>query len=209
MLQRTSCQAHVSLCRTPARFYSVIKIYDIFTIAFFLSSRFTDIMATIKFHDHVIQTSGSLPAVGQKAPDFRLVGSDLSNVSLADFAGKTLVLNIFPSVDTPVCANSVRKFNESASSLPNAAVLCVSMDLPFATGRFCGAEGLKNVKTASDYRTHEFSKIYGVRMNDGPLAGLCARAVVVVGPDGNVKYTELVPVVEQEPNYDAALAAAK
>ena len=166
-------------------------------------------MATIKFKGNDVHTSGSLPAVGQKAPDFKVVGSDLSELNLASFAGKTLILNIFPSIDTAVCASSVRRFNESASSVPNATVLCVSMDLPFAHNRFCSAEGLKNVKTSSDFRYQDFGKAYGVRMEDGPLAGLHARSVVVVGPDGTVKYSELVPDIGQEPNYDAALAAAR
>jgi len=166
-------------------------------------------MATTKFKGNDVHTSGSLPAVGQKAPDFKVVGSDLSELNLASFAGKTLILNIFPSIDTAVCASSVRKFNESASSVPNATVLCVSMDLPFAHNRFCGAEGLKNVKTSSDFRYQDFGKAYGVRMVDGPLGGLLARSVVVVGPDGTVKHSELVPDIGQEPNYDAALAAAR
>jgi thiol peroxidase len=166
-------------------------------------------MATTRFKGNDVHTSGSLPSVGQKAPDFKVVGSDLSELTLASFAGKTLILNIFPSIDTAVCATSVRKFNESASSVPNATVLCVSMDLPFAHNRFCGAEGLKNVKTASDFRYQDFGKAYGVRLIDGPLAGLLARSVVVVGPDGTVKHSELVPDIGQEPNYEAALAAAR
>lgn len=166
-------------------------------------------MATIKFKSNDVHTSGSLPAVGQKAPDFKVVGSDLSELDLASFAGKTLILNIFPSIDTAVCASSVRKFNELASSVPNATVLCVSMDLPFAHNRFCGAEGLQNVKTASDFRYQDIGKAYGVRIMDGALAGLLARSVVVVSPDGAVKHSELVPDIGQEPNYDAALAAAR
>lgn len=166
-------------------------------------------MATIKFKGNDVHTSGTLPAVGQKAPDFKVVGSDLSELNLASFAGKTLILNIFPSIDTAVCASSVRKFNELASSVPNATVLCVSMDLPFAHNRFCGAEGLQNVKTASDFRYQDIGKAYGVRIMDGPLAGLLARSVVVVSPDGTVKHSELVPDIGQEPNYDAALAAAR
>ncbi len=166
-------------------------------------------MATTKFKGSDVHTSGSLPAVGQKAPDFKVVASDLSELGLANFAGKTLILNIFPSIDTAVCATSVRKFNESASSRPDATVLCISMDLPFALNRFCGAEGLKNVQTASDFRYHSVAKAYGLRLEDGPLAGLLSRAVVVVGPDGNVKHAELVPEITQEPDYEAALAAAK
>lgn len=166
-------------------------------------------MATTKFKGNDVHTSGTLPAVGQKAPDFKVVGSDLSELNLASFAGKTLILNIFPSIDTAVCASSVRKFNELASSVPNATVLCVSMDLPFAHNRFCGAEGLQNVKTASDFRYQDIGKAYGVRIMDGPLTGLLARSVVVVSPDGTVKHSELVPDIGQEPNYDAALAAAR
>lgn len=163
-------------------------------------------MASITLKGNPINTCGDLPAVGTKAPGFTLVDTDLNDVSLDSFAGKNVVLNIFPSIDTPVCANSVRKFNEAAAG-ENAVVLCISMDLPFAHKRFCGAEGLENVISLSAFRNPEFGKDYGVTIVDGPLRGLFARAVVVVNGDGEVVYTELVPEIAQEPNYDAALAA--
>jgi thiol peroxidase len=150
-------------------------------------------------------TVGELPAVGTAAPDFTLTGTDLAAVTSADYRGKAFLLNIFPSVDTPVCAASVRTFNERAAE-SGIAVLCVSNDLPFAQSRFCGAEDIENVKTASGFRD-SFGADYGITVADGPFAGLLGRAVVVVGADGNVTYTELVPEVSQEPNYDAALAA--
>ncbi|GLV10055.1 putative thiol peroxidase [Mycobacterium intracellulare subsp. chimaera] len=153
-----------------------------------------------------INTVGELPAVGSKAPGFSLVGGDLAAVSSEQFAGKPVVLNIFPSIDTPVCATSVRTFNERAAGA-GATVVNVSKDLPFAQARFCGAEGIENVKTASAFRD-SFGEDYGVTLTDGPMAGLLARAIVVIGADGNVVYTELVPEIAQEPNYDAALAAA-
>jgi thiol peroxidase len=156
-----------------------------------------------------VETVGSLPAVGAQAPGFELVKTDLSDLSLADLAGKSVVLNIFPSIDTGVCAASVRRFNELASSLSETVVLCVSLDLPFAQARFCGAEGLDSVIPVSDFRTGRFGTDYGVRIADGPLAGLLSRAVVVVGPSGKVIYTEQVPEITQEPDYDAALAALK
>src|SRR5262245_39491715 len=152
-------------------------------------------MADIKFKGNPIKTAGTLPAVGAKAPDFKLTKADLSDVSLKDFAGKTLVLNIFPSIDTGVCATSVRKFNQEAANLPNAVVLGVSKDLPFAHKRFCGAEGIQNVVTGSDLREGSFAKNYGVTMTEGPLAGLMSRAVVVVDAQGVVKYTEQVPEI--------------
>lgn len=166
-------------------------------------------MATVKFKGNEIQTLGSLPVVGSKSPDFKVVGADLSEKSLSDFQGKTIILNIFPSIDTSVCATSVRSFNEAAASLPNIAVLCISMDLPFAMSRFCGAENIKNVITASDFRYSNIAQNYGVRMQSGPLTGLLARSVVVIDENGKVKYTELVPDIGQEPNYQAALSAAK
>lgn len=165
-------------------------------------------MASITFHGNPISTTAELPAVGAQAPEFSLVGGDLGEVTHGTFAGKTLVLNIFPSVDTGVCAASVRKFNEVAAGLDNVAVLNVSADLPFAQSRFCGAEGIENVSSASSFRS-DFGQAYGVTITDGPLAGLLSRAVVVVSPDGKVAYTEQVPEIGQEPNYDAALAAAK
>lgn len=153
-----------------------------------------------------MHTVGELPAVGSPAPAFALAGLDLSTVTNEKFAGKPLVLNIFPSVDTPTCATSVRTFNERAAT-GGATVLCVSKDLPFAMGRFCGAEGIGNVTSASAFRD-SFGEDYGVTISDGPMAGLLARAVVVIGADGTVVYTELVPEIADEPNYDAALVAA-
>jgi thiol peroxidase len=154
-----------------------------------------------------INTVGELPAVGSPAPAFTLTGSDLGPVSNDQFHDKPVLLNIFPSVDTPVCATSVRTFNERAAA-GGLSVLCVSNDLPFAQARFCGAEGIENVKTASGFRD-SFGKDYGVTIADGPFAGLLARAVVVIGADGNVTYSELVPEIANEPNYDAALAALR
>jgi thiol peroxidase len=152
-----------------------------------------------------INTVGELPAVGSPAPGFSLTGTDLGVVSDEQFRGKPLLLNIFPSVDTPVCATSVRTFNERAAGT-GLSVLCVSNDLPFAQKRFCGAEGIENVVTASAFRD-TFGTDYGITIADGPFAGLLGRAVVVVGADGNVAYAELVPEIATEPNYDAALAA--
>lgn len=154
-----------------------------------------------------IQIEGAFPKVGDKAPDFHLVDKDLKDVSLKDFAGKRKVLNIVPSLDTPVCAQSTRVFNEKASSLPNTVVLVISADLPFAQARFCGAEGLNNVITLSTLRGAEFKRNYGVAIADGPLAGLTARAVIVLDENDRVIYTELVPEIKQEPSYQAALAA--
>ncbi|MEO0661584.1 MAG: thiol peroxidase [Planctomycetota bacterium] len=165
-------------------------------------------MADITLKGNPFHTSGDLPAVGSDAPAFTLVAEDLSEKSLADHAGKTVVLSIFPSVDTPVCAMSVRTFTERAADAGNAVVVNVSMDLPFAQKRFCGAEGIENAVTMSAFRS-SFASDYGVRIEDGPLAGLCARAIVVIDGAGKVAYTELVPEIAQEPNYDAALAAAK
>jgi thioredoxin-dependent peroxiredoxin len=162
-------------------------------------------MAQITLRGNPINTVGELPAVGTPAPAFTLTGTDLGAVSKDQFNGKPVVLNIFPSIDTPVCATSVRTFNQRAAAT-GASVLCVSKDLPFAQARFCGAEGIENVKSASAFRD-SFGEDYGVSITDGPMAGLLARAVVVIGADGNVAYTELVPEIAQEPNYDAALAA--
>lgn len=164
-------------------------------------------MSTITFKGNNVETAGSLPAVGSSAPDFQLTKTDLSTVSLKDLSGKKVVLNIFPSVDTGVCAASARKFNQLASSMENTVVLNVSKDLPFAHNRFCAAEGLQNVHGASQFKDDNFSKAYGVDMTTGPLAGLMSRAVVVVDENGVVKYTEQVPEIAQEPNYDAAIAA--
>lgn len=158
------------------------------------------------FESNPVHTIGNLPDRGQSAPAVDLVATDLSAVSLEDFAGQRVVLNIFPSLDTGVCAASVRRFNELAASLANTAVVCVSADLPFAQARFCGAEGIENVTTGSAFRS-SFGDDWGVRMTDGPLEGLLARAVVVLDADHTVTYTQLVPEITEEPDYDAAVAA--
>ena len=163
-------------------------------------------MATIAFKGNPIQTSGNLPEVGSQAPDFKLVKNDLSEASLADYAGKKKVLNVFPSLDTGICAISVRKFNEKAAGLENTVVLCISADLPFAQNRFCGAEGISNVETLSSFRS-SFSDNYGLKMIEGPLKGLCSRAMVVLDESNKVLYTEQVPEIAQEPDYDKALGA--
>ncbi len=164
-------------------------------------------MAKITLGGNPINTNGELPKTGTKAPNFTFVKSDMTEVSLKDFAGKKIILNIHPSVDTGVCATSIRKFNEEASSLDNTVVLSISKDLPFAQKRFCGAEGIENVISLSGYRNNSFSKDYGVEVIDGAFTGLYARAVVVVNEGGNVAYSELVPEIAQEPNYEAALNA--
>jgi thiol peroxidase len=166
-------------------------------------------MTQVTLHGTPVQVDGQLPQVGQQAPAFTLVGADLADVSLASLAGKRKVLNIFPSIDTPTCATSVRKFNSEASQLTNTLVLCVSADLPFAQARFCGAEGLENVVSLSTMRGAEFLKDYGVAIADGPLAGVAARAVVVLDENDKVLHSELVAEIGSEPNYDAALAALK
>jgi thiol peroxidase len=163
-------------------------------------------MAEVTLGGNPVHTSGELPEVGSSVPSFTLTGNDLSDVSAGDFAGKNVILNIFPSIDTPTCATSVRTFNQRAADLDNTAVVCVSADLPFAQGRFCGAEGIDNVSTASSFRS-SFGDDFGVTLSDGPLQGVLARAVVVVGADGSVKHTELVSEIAQEPDYDAALGA--
>lgn len=163
-------------------------------------------MAETKFKGNPIHTNGDLPAVGDQAPAFTVTGANLADVTLGDFAGQRVVLNVFPSIDTSVCATSVRKFNELAAGLDNTAVVCVSADLPFALGRFCGAEGIENVSVASTFRS-DFATDYGVKLTDSPLAGLCARSVFVVDADGTLVYSELVPETGQEPDYDAAVAA--
>lgn len=163
-------------------------------------------MAQITLRGNAIHTSGDLPKVGSAAPAYTLVRTDLSEVSGLDLAGKRVVLNIFPSIDTPTCAASVRKFNARANEKPNTTVLCISADLPFAQKRFCGAEGLDNVVPASNFRSSDFGQAYGVTLVDGPLKGLLARAVVVIDATGKVVHTELVPEIAQEPDYDAALA---
>jgi len=164
-------------------------------------------MAQITLKGNPIETIGELPAVNSKAADFSLTGTDLSDVSLSDFKGKNVVLNIFPSVDTPTCAASVRRFNEEASKLGETVVLSVSADLPFAHSRFCEVEGLKNVKPVSVFRAADFGKTYGVTITTGPLAGLLSRAIVIINAEGSVAYTEQVPEIAQEPNYEAALTA--
>ncbi|MBI5162631.1 MAG: thiol peroxidase [Magnetospirillum sp.] len=166
-------------------------------------------MAKITLKGNPFNTCGTLPAVGAAAPEFRLVTVDLGEVTLAAFAGKTVVVNIFPSIDTPVCAASVRRFNAELDKLGDTVVLCASADLPFAHKRFCGAEGLERVKSVSDLRDKGFGTRYGVTIVDGPLAGLLARSVVVIGGDGTVRYTQLVAEVTEEPDYAAALAAVK
>lgn len=164
-------------------------------------------MAQITLKGNAIETAGELPALNSKAPDFTLVGADLGEVKLSDYQGKKVLLNIFPSLDTAVCAASVRRFNEEAAKLENTVVLSVSADLPFAFSRFCEAEGIKNVVSASVFRTPEFGNDYGVTITTGPLAGLLSRSVVVVNSDGNVAYTEQVPEIVQDPDFDKALSA--
>jgi len=153
----------------------------------------------------MVNTNGDLPAVGSAAPEFVLTGSDMKDFSSKEFEGNNIVLNIFPSVDTSTCATSVREFNKRAAALNDTIVLCVSKDLPFALRRFCGAEGIDRVKLASDFRNRGFSKNYGVELLDGGFSGLFARAIVVIDKQGKIKHTELVPVIGDEPNYDAAL----
>ena len=164
-------------------------------------------MAQVTFQGTPVNTTGDLPAAGQEAPDFTLTKTDMSDVSLGDYKGKKLVLNIFPSVDTPVCAASVRRFNDEVSKLENLVVLCISRDLPFAHARFCGAENLENVISASELRSHDFGNTYGVRIIDSALAGLFARAIVVIDEEGKVSYTQLVPEIAEEPDYQKALDA--
>lgn len=163
-------------------------------------------MAEFKLKGNTFNTVGDLPAVGADAPAVTLVKNDLSDLDLATFKGQRVILNCFPSLDTDVCAASVRAFNVRAGDLENTSVVCVSMDLPFAQKRFCGAEGLDRVITASDFRGGAFGRAYGNLIADGPLAGLLARSVIVVDENGDVVYTELCPETTEEPNYDAALA---
>ena len=162
-------------------------------------------MTKIAFKENPIHTSGSLPKVGDIAPDFTLVDGELSEVKLSDFKGKNVVLNIFPSLDTDVCAKSVRNFNEKAGSLNNTVVLGISSDLPFASTRFCSHEGIKNTKALSVFRNDSFAKDYGVLLVDGPLKGLTARAVVVVNAKGEIIYNQLVPEITEEPDYNSAI----
>lgn len=164
-------------------------------------------MATITFKGTAVHTLGELPAEGSQTPDFKLTAGNLSDKTLADYAGKKIILNIFPSIDTGTCAASVRAFNEKAAGLDNTVVLCISKDLPFAQGRFCAAEGISNVETLSEYKDSNFSDAYQLKIADGPLAGLLSRAVVVIDEKGKVIYTEQVAEVTDEPDYDKALAA--
>lgn len=164
-------------------------------------------MAAITLGGNPVNTSGSLPKVGEKAPDFSLTANDLSTKTLEDFSGSKVVLNIFPSIDTGTCATSVRTFNREASELENTKVICISRDLPFAQARFCGAEGLDNVINLSDFKNGSFGKAYGLDFTDGPLEALHSRVVIVLDENGVVKYTEQVPEIVDEPNYKGALEA--
>ena len=166
-------------------------------------------MTKITFKGNPVNTFGELPKIGTKVPDFKIIKNDLSVATLSEYAGTKVVLNIFPSLDTGVCAASVRRFNQEASNLKNTKVLCISRDLPFAQSRFCGAEGLDNVITLSDFATGKFGKDYGLEMTDGPLANLHSRVVIILDETGMVKYTEQVPEIVQEPNYERALAVLK
>lgn len=162
--------------------------------------------SSVTLFGNAVEVAGDLPQKGAQAPAFSLVGKDLADVSLENFAGKRKILNIFPSLDTPTCAASVRRFNQTANDLPDTVVLCISVDTPFAQGRFCGAEGLDNVVTLSTLRGREFLQAYGVAISSGPLVGASARAVVVLDKDNTVLHVELVGEIADEPNYDAALA---
>ncbi|MGC9336719.1 MAG: thiol peroxidase [Candidatus Cloacimonadia bacterium] len=162
-------------------------------------------MATTKLNGKEIKTNGDLPEIGKPAPEFILTNNDLEDVSLKDFLGEKIILNIFPSLDTPVCATSVRRFNSEAEKLPNTKVLCISKDLPFAQKRFCGAEGLDNVIALSELRDTNFSDAYGVRLTEGKMRSLFARVVIILDEDGIVRYVQLVPEITQEPNYEDAL----
>lgn len=166
-------------------------------------------MDKTSFQGNPVSLYGELPKVGEIAPSFNLTGAALDEIRNSDFEGKKIVINVFPSLDTPVCATSVRKFNVEASKLPDTVVLCVSMDLPFAMGRFCSANEIDNVVPASAFRSPEFGEEYGMLMENGPLRGLLARCVIVVGEDGKVKYTEMVPDITSEPDYAAALDAVR
>lgn len=164
-------------------------------------------MASIQLGGTPVNTVGELPATNNKAPNFKLTKADLSDTSLDDYAGQKLVLNIFPSVDTSTCAQSIREFNTKAAALDNTKVLCISKDLPFAQNRFCGAEGIENVEMLSDYKNGSFGETYGVSFSNGPFETLHSRAIVVIDGNGQVLHTEQVNEVANEPNYDAALAA--
>ncbi|WP_396160612.1 thiol peroxidase [Flavobacterium sp.] len=164
-------------------------------------------MSTVTLGGNPVNTNAALPAIGSAAPQFQLVGNDLSEISLQDFKGQRVILNIFPSIDTPTCATSVRTFNKMANDLTNTKVLCISKDLPFAQKRFCGSEGLENVVNLSDFRDGSFGTDYGVTLIDSVLKGLHARAIVVIDETGKVAYSELVSEIANEPNYEAALNA--
>jgi thiol peroxidase len=166
-------------------------------------------MSKVTLKGNPVSTIGDLPVVGSKAPEFSLVGTNLADVKNTDFAGKRVVLNIFPSLDTATCAASVRRFNVEASKLQDAAVVCISKDLPFAHSRFCTTEGIENVVSASEFRSNTFGKNYGVMITDGPLQGLMARAVVVLDKDGTVLHSQLVPEISEEPDYESALNSLK
>ena len=166
-------------------------------------------MEKTAFNGMTVHTNGNMPKTGENAPDFTAVKNDLSELTLSSLHGKRVVMNIFPSLDTGVCATSVRKFNQAAASLANTAVLALSLDLPFAQGRFCTTEGIENVTPLSLFRNGEFAERYGLLMTDGPLKGLMARCVIVVNEDGKIIYEQLVPEITQEPDYEAALAALK
>lgn len=166
-------------------------------------------MTNITLQGNKIGLNGVLPVVGTTAPDFKAVKADLSDFSLSDLKGKKIVLNVFPSLDTAVCANSVRKFNKDVASHPNTVVLCISKDLPFAQGRFCSTEGLNDVVTLSTFRCDRFEKAYGLLITEGPLRGLLARAVIIIDENGTIVYEELVPEIVQEPNYEAVIASLK
>ena len=163
-------------------------------------------MSQVQLGPQTVNTNGELPKPGSSAPEFVLTGTDMNDVHLSTYAGKNIVLNIFPSVDTNICATSIREFNKRASSLENTVILCISKDLPFAQKRFCGAEGLDRVISLSDFRG-DFGKKYGVELVDGSFAGLLSRAVIVIDTKGNIKYTELVSQIGHEPNYEAAIQA--
>ncbi len=166
-------------------------------------------METVYFKDIECHTYGTVPTVGQRAPEFELINKDLREIRLSDYDGRRVVLNIFPSLDTPVCANSVRRFNKDAADMPDTSVICVSMDLPFAQGRFCSANDINHVEVASAFRSPEFGQKYGVVLVDGPLKGLLTRCVLVLDRDHNVVYRDLVEQITDEPNYDAALDILK
>lgn len=166
-------------------------------------------MATTKLGETTVTTIGELPAIGSMAPDFTLTGNDMKEVTLKSFAGKNVILNIYPSVDTGTCAKSTREFNLRAAELTDTVIACVAKDLPFAFRRFCGVEGIDKILTLSDFRDYGFARAYGMELIDGNFKGLFARAIVVIGKDGKVKHTELVPLIGLEPNYDAALNAVK